>query len=1476
MLTNKNQTRVSISGLTYNNLIEDAYNALKDSDEFKNNFTSFTSNSAERMIVELYAYVASQLANRMDQMGNELFVDTASISGLSRLMKLVGAKLDFPAAAEVEVEVSTSSITDKLKLSKGINDVTSTELKYIPGAFKHIQANNGTSWEFIKKEIGENGEFVYDYTHEFDFEIPSQKYILQQGRTQAKSDYVINSVGEPLIIRLDSTSVIKNSVRIYYKDKVLKEGTTDTYEIKELKKVDNFFTTDALTARTGVYTVNNLGNGRAEICIKPYENTAENVSDIGRGILIMYRTGGGENGNIAPGNIDLNESFTIVSNGVETGRGLLHITNTKSGLGGINELTTNEIRNTVIQEVRNTKIAITEEDYEYLLPKYDKSIELIKCYGEKNEETADLAETYGYYVNPLNVWLIILKYNQGFSSAYENDVSGLTDRINDIAFSTLDINPRFNEKYQINSAYLNQVFRAADLKDYFNQESHKYAFPIDVKGIELLKSKGCQITVTNYPYIESAESSRRGVNCFKRYNTTATPITWKALTELEAAVKGFAYLVTDMDKTKGVNNRWKCTETFNSQLTPEEFDEHWEKVDFSYIYDNLVAETEDPREMDRMWVQQSTDDASVFSPVYSNLSYSFAGDTEVFIEDGWHWDSTTDPGKIKVLENERLIITINGQNIIIPGGTSYTLQELCDVINDRLEPTTNIVFLKENIPDGVNGQIVSSEDYVRGLAHMYLTVNGESVNVELDPTNVTTYGDLVDKINESFANANVSNKFLAVMLEANDCINIGIISKYSFTYKDYETDGNSALYTHMLNNIEPTWPIHSATIELDPIQAEEWSDYLSSTGEIAHVGEDGVLYLEFDEESKSISVTITGEGDIVNLFKRFFGIPISTTGEVTKNQSRIIDLSYSETASSLLITTTSPDDLLAEDIYINIFGPKKNEIRLGEYYENIEEYLPDVPDVVLNLLKRRPIKHLYSTAYITTDYGDVMDKYGSSYKLKFSTGLIEEQTFNQLSKDNSPAEITTRNEVGTSFTNYNPGSKLLVKVDSVEYDGTGSFTVVVNEQEITITVPATNGYAEFDLSWFNGVSILTFAKSLVSVFKEQGNNLTPLLMYTPTVDNTIKIYTTSSSFYSSIDFGNTAPTILYSLFGLEDSTVYSREGQIVADEIDYKVLSMTNSLAVGNSIHIEVEPTSNGEIIASDVLIGYNLQNFTNNLSASEVGEYVAINNLRLVLLLLNNGAKIRVTVSWNDDVEYNIWKGMFTPDTWKNFIPSNDGKSATCELINEGDYYIRYDEEDGGYYFMVENPDAFPLGDIYFHMYEDYSNDHIVESTPNYITYTDEYIWNNIMTKKRVMLTEHVYKQPRFIPFDLSIICYLPNVETFSSTDYNQEIAKYLRTEYGLYSDNIGEEILPSDIILNIKEKFPKIKSVFVDYIGYELTNPTTNKGEDGLKTEFNQKHILASTEESEEITLDESTSTLRSMIVTKHGLKLTLKYVS
>ena len=68
------------------------------------------------------------------------------------------------------------------------------------------------------------------------------------------------------------------------------------------------------------------------------------------------------------------------------------------------------------------------------------------------------------------------------------------------------------------------------------------------------------------------------------------------------------------------------------------------------------------------------------------------------------------------------------------------------------------------------------------------------------------------------------------------------------------------------------------------------------------------------------------------------------------------------------------------------------------------------------------------------------------------------------------------------------------------------------------------------------------------------------------------------------------------------------------------------------------------------------------------------------------------------------------------------------------------------------------------------------------------------------------------------------------------------------------------------------KVQKVNVDYLGYNMLNGTTKQ--DSLETQFNQKHILASTETSVETVTDEKSKLISVKEVIKHGLKITFKY--
>lgn len=1527
MLTNRTQSRVSISGLTYNNLLEDAYNALRDSDEFKNNFTSFTSNTAERMIVELYAYMATQLANRLDQMGNELFVDTASAYGLSRLLKLVGAKIDFPAAASTDITVSTAATTDSISFTTGIGTADNgNDLEFLPNSFKSVTANNGTTWEFIERKVGENGEYVYDYTTRYNFTAPTQIYTIYEGTTHSY-DYTIRSVDTD-IITLPNESVIKDSVRIYYKQKVLKAGTTNAWEIHEFNKVDNFFTTSALTTDTGIYTIRNMGNGRCEICLKPYYNSETSESDIGKELLIMYRTGGGDDGNIAIGSITKTERFnTLGNNGATiTGVAELTITNTTTGLGGKSELTADEIRSTVVNEVRNTKIAITEEDYEYLLPKYDSAISLIKCYGEKNEETADLAETYGYYSNPISVWLIILKYNKELYDAYINGTDGLTNRINDIQLSIFDINPRFDEQYQVNTASINQVYKAGELNDYYTNQNGKfyYSLPINEQGVQTLLAGDCEITATLSPYVDSSIENRRGVDCFRMYNNDATEIeTWEELLALTNVSEGDVYRVSGEDPDGELGCRWECIQDITSVIS--DYTQYWRKVDFSYLYDNLVST--DENHPDYMFIQQTG--VNDFTEVESRISSAYSVDWGDLVE---KYESSTTPGSIDLAG---ITLVINGTTIVFSSTGTHefaSLDDLVAFINDKVSPSTYYIPLKANIasldtenPASVN--IESDEGYTAGTGHMTIKIGSDSaVNLSISESGISTYGALLTAINTAISGSSLNGKVLAVFNENgnNDCWDLWLICKDEFTYKDVSTDGTAAVYRYLLNHpdYELGDELTSVLTELTYDQADAWADYVFfDGGPIVEKSDDGdSLVLLFDNDGLStLQITGVNAGNL----RVLFGLSETDSDVNSLYNKRVVSVSLvtgDAPEANLVISMTSASEKLEEDIYINIFGGEEDTIKLGSYYENIDENLSDdTPQVIKDLLKREPLKTLYSTTY--NDSG--IDKYGCNYQLKFSTGLVEEQTYNELSSGNSPAYVTTVNPDYNTMRTFSSDEKLYIKVDGILYDGTGSFTLDNN----VITVPSVKGYAEFTLSWFNSNTISTLIEAIVKTFEAQGLLRTPLLASENEAGDVLKLYTLSAAYYSSIDFGTTASSLINYLFGVYDRNIItSEEGQIDAEQIHYAIYSLTSYPAINKSMTITYTD-KNGTYTdpPAVVPIGYSLNDFANNIANCSINSggnnIVLFNNNRIILADLSRNAKIKIELAWNSVSEKNAWEKMFAKNTWSDFTITDNysynitsdtevvaGKtyytrsgeegsyvytpvenptgnphdqgwyeatyvdgSAVCEYTNTGDYYIDYNE--GVYNLKIENAVKFPYGNIYIHMYEDYSHDHIVSENDGVVVYTDEYNWNRLMSDRRVMLTEHVYKQPRFIPFDLAITCKLPNTEMWSQTDYATEVTKFLREEYGVYSNNIGKIINPDDIKLNIKNSFANIRDVTVDYLGYDMFSSSTNMLQ--LDTKFNQQHILASNESSVEAVSDPDTGLISFETVNLHGLKLTFTYI-
>lgn len=1754
-LKNKSKTQVSISGLSYDSLLADLYSAVKDSDVYKDSFTDFTSSEGSRLMAELYCYVAQQLATRIDTVGNELFVDTASMSGLSRLLKLVGYKLDFPSAAKCTVNVSTSSSNNEtLSMSTGIDKGNLYSTLYpTESSFKAVSPsyNSNIKFEFI---IYDSTTGKYDYTQSINYRTPTQNFIVCEGSTKYQL-HTVNTLNKD-IITLNSSPVEQGSVRIYRRNKVASIGST--YTVSELLEVDNFFSREAIQCTTGYYTVRNLGDGKCEIVLQAAETDMDNE------LIIMYRTTSGSLGNISKSAIDTTERRLLNNS---TTNGIIRITNTTSGSGGVNEKTADEIRDTVSQEVRNSKIVIDENDYQYELAHLDSNIAFIRAFGEKNAKTDELAETYGYYANPLNVWLLILKYNRTFSDMYlSGEHPKLTEYINDICFEYLDINPRMNEIYQINTALINEKFTPEELNSdtVFDSVSNVYTLNLNENAYKALVNGNAKISVTDSPYIETKVAAKKGINQFNITNIQGDAITWNTLLAKTSVAVGTAFIVSDRDPNGEVYRRYRCktaigtnsceaddhlkvadysltedttfsglkkyftvsggvytqatvtagaaitadtyyerkyargtcviTEdatftsaknyfiknnddsfslanvTSNNPVTPANtyyewessdvtyytrtsttpfvytqvttptetdvgfyyiintryWENFWEVVDYEYMYDNLVNESN----QDVLYVLQGdSDHKTTFTPVFSKKGNAFSTSNANWNQVSNNTGGGTDAqGNVQIKLGVGTTLDINGTRLeLCPTSVgTFTKQSLVNAINTLIASTTQMVVLKDDIIADSRSDALAMTFNTLGITTsisfvLQKTAAGSTPSTITisSPASNDTYQNVVNKVTAALNIAGLGNTYkidVAPKGGTSGCYQLVIIcaDAFIFTENSANWSASKGFYTHYLNNVakrtnDPTdgntaaYTTGSFQQSIPSGFSTSWSNYDSTPSNgIAYIDENGNVALNFFSGNDSLQISSS------NLSLTWlFGFNDQSPNTVHTTLSyRRISCTYTPAADGtgaavVKILISNPKDLITKTIYINIFGGSANTFTLGSYYTNLSLYNPDLVEAdqgLAELLARPAIKRLYSTRYITNDAGaDIVDKYGSNYQVKFSAKKTTKQTFEQTSAGLYPASVMAVQYSASSLKQYPATSYLYIKVDTKDFEG-----AVITVDGVTKTISATlDGFAKFPLSIFSDCSVGELISAIVDAFTKEnmtGTNRETLLTRI-TNDSYSGFRTVSSDFASSIDFGITNQNELSYLFGINEKTIVSEEGQINAGHIKYKLYSLTNDFCSNKSVVFNI--TGVVPVVNETINTGASLNDFVNNINNSTyVKNYVIFDNSRIVFNKLDNRTAIQLSVDYTSQPDRSSIESMFidefdnTPSTgtyntlvgfqnsaelnliknvinearvrdnsgvatisfpWANnteknfifnsiltnywtrtgdtltmtipyngtvesgvidtvFVSSTIGRANNVATItkalsgtteeknrqeeiiksilldpeevditgtlslkkeNSGDYYITEVTTGGNtvYTLKVENPEVFPYGDVYFHMFEDYTNDHVVSTTATGNVYTDEYVWNSLLKDKKVVMTEHIYKQPSYIPFDLKVTCYIDNtVGLDKAKEFKTKVENVLRNEYGVFSSYLGDLITNSDISLKIVGSIPEIRNVTVNYLGFNMSDSDSSSV--SIDSEFNQKLILAANQQGQVLVQDATTGVLTSTLTYVHGLDVTVLY--
>lgn len=247
-------------------------------EKFADDFNDFVESSIAIMLIENWAYIADTLSFKIDQIANEIFIDTVSeTDNAFRLSQLVGFKPTPPIAARSLWSATSTQVLDTdLTIDVPVSIDITTEV----GArtIELFSADNNNNPIFNEPIIIPAGSFI------------NTSIVGVEGQTREQIERGDASINQ--FYQLGFGPVIWNSIRVYV-DGVPWEQVdyfTDSQPRREFRvEYDPDYNAFIL-----------FGNNRAGMI--PSNNSE---------IRILYRTGGGVAGNIVTGSVELQRNFVL-------------------------------------------------------------------------------------------------------------------------------------------------------------------------------------------------------------------------------------------------------------------------------------------------------------------------------------------------------------------------------------------------------------------------------------------------------------------------------------------------------------------------------------------------------------------------------------------------------------------------------------------------------------------------------------------------------------------------------------------------------------------------------------------------------------------------------------------------------------------------------------------------------------------------------------------------------------------------------------------------------------------------------------------------------------------------------------------------------------------------------------------------------------------------------------------------------------
>lgn len=355
-----------------------------------NTFNDFVEGSVAIMLIENWAFIADMLSFKIDQIANEIFIDTVTeLENAFRLAQLVGFEPTPPIAA-------------RAFMSGTLNAIVSSDVTVAAPFSIRIAAEDGQTLNFEIFPMDSNNEPIFNQ----DIVIPAgtlsnQSLIALEGRTVISR---FQGTGEPnQIAVLSQTPVILDSIRVNVDGAEWEEVDffTDSQPRREFRtEFDSDFAGFVI-----------FGNNRAGL--SPSRGSV---------IEITYRVGGGEEGNVISGFIVGQTQSLVPALQFPVP---INFTNYTKGEFGYSGDTIEDIRRKLPVYIRTQDRAVTGEDYKVLADQFATPF-----FGQIGKSTAVL-RNHGCAANIVDLYVLAQSENQGLQEANDQLKEALREYIND-------------------------------------------------------------------------------------------------------------------------------------------------------------------------------------------------------------------------------------------------------------------------------------------------------------------------------------------------------------------------------------------------------------------------------------------------------------------------------------------------------------------------------------------------------------------------------------------------------------------------------------------------------------------------------------------------------------------------------------------------------------------------------------------------------------------------------------------------------------------------------------------------------------------------------------------------------------------------------------------------------------------------------------------------------------------------------------